>query len=63
MNGPTGYNVRYRNGEGRPVVLRLAPSTMRDAIDVSLALEGFPEVMDVEIWRSGEQVWPAQVPA
>jgi len=54
MNGPTGYNVRYRKARGHNIVqLPVRPSTSHNALQVYHALKdaGY----QVEIWRSGER--------
>ena len=58
MNGPTGYNVRYRKGKGRAyavVTLPVWPSTQSNALTVYHALTQAGH-RQTEIWRSGERV-------
>ncbi len=65
MNGPTGYNVRFRRGPAvgyATVTLRVCPSTLHNALTVFQALRasnrdgGPPALYNLEIWRSGEKV-------
>lgn len=65
MNGPTGYNVRYRTGPAvgyATVKLRISPSTLHNALTVYQALRAAnrdgntPTLYKLEIWRSGEKV-------
>lgn len=54
MNGPTGFNVRYRKGRGHAeVTLRVSPSTLHNAMQVADALDA-AGMSFVEVWRSGK---------
>ena len=60
MNGPTGFNVRFKPNVGlglgyATVTLRVSPSTFTNAFKVAEALRS-SGYMSVEIWRSGERV-------
>ena len=65
MNGPTGYNIRYRCGLGSgfaTVTMRISPSTLGHALSIyqalklSKRLDPGARFFDLEIWRSGEKV-------
>ena len=57
MNGPTGFNIRYRayGDDGTVVTLRISPSMLHTALIVSAALAIDPgrRFTNIEIWRSG----------
>lgn len=56
MNGPTGYNVRYRFKRGHALVtLRVSPSTIHNADQVADALLAATSDV-VEVWHSGSIV-------
>jgi hypothetical protein len=56
MDGPRGYNIRYQDAPGAPVVgLRVTPNKSYNAYQVMEALIS-AGMFRVEVWRSGERL-------
>lgn len=56
MNGPTGYNIRYRLKHADPqTVLRVSPSRKENARAAAVAIAVHWN-REVEVWRSGDLI-------